>query len=80
MPILRASVIIENSFSGTPSYFDQWFEQVVKPRLMGSACLIRFADDAVLLIGSTRDAERVMKVLPKRSREFCVHYITSWLD
>ena len=45
---------------------DQWFEQVVKPRLMGSACLIRFADDAVLLTRNARDAERVMGVLPKR--------------
>jgi group II intron reverse transcriptase/maturase len=45
---------------------DQWFEQVVKPRLMGSACLIRFADDAVLLTRNARDAERVTGVLPKR--------------
>lgn len=45
---------------------DQWFEQTVKPRLMGSACLIRFADDAVLLTSNARDAERVMEVLPKR--------------
>lgn len=45
---------------------DQWFEQAVKPRLMGSACLIRFADDAVLLLRNARDAKRVMEVLPKR--------------
>jgi group II intron reverse transcriptase/maturase len=45
---------------------DQWFEQEVKPRLMGSACLIRFADDALLLTRNARDAERVMDVLPKR--------------
>lgn len=45
---------------------DQWFEQQVKPRLLGSACLIRFADDAVLLTRNIRDAERVMGVLPKR--------------
>lgn len=45
---------------------DQWFEQAVKPRLMGSACLIRFADDAVLLTRNVRDAERVLEVLPKR--------------
>ncbi len=45
---------------------DRWFEQEVKPRLMGSACLIRFADDAVLLTRNARDAARVMGVLPKR--------------
>jgi RNA-directed DNA polymerase len=45
---------------------DQWFEREVKPRLMGGACLIRFADDAVLLTRNARDAERVMGVLPKR--------------
>lgn len=45
---------------------DQWFEKAVKPRLIGGACLIRFADDAVLLLRNARDAERVMSVLPKR--------------
>ncbi len=45
---------------------DQWFEEEVNPRLMGSACLIRFADDAVLLTRNAWDAERVMGVLPKR--------------
>lgn len=48
------------------SVLDQWFEREVKPRLMGSACLIRFADDAVLLTRNARDADRVMEVLPKR--------------
>ncbi|MBB3063688.1 group II intron reverse transcriptase/maturase [Microbulbifer rhizosphaerae] len=46
---------------------DQWFEQEVKPRLLNSnATLIRFADDAVLLMKNARDAARVMEVLPKR--------------
>jgi len=45
---------------------DQWFEQAVKPRLLGSGCLIRFGDDAILLTRNARDAERLMKILPKR--------------
>jgi RNA-directed DNA polymerase len=45
---------------------DRWFETQVKPRLKGKAFLIRFADDAVLAFGQKEDAERVMKVLPKR--------------
>lgn len=45
---------------------DDWFEEWVKPCLIGAACLIRFADDAVLLMRNARDVERVMAVLPKR--------------
>ena len=49
---------------------DKWFEQEAKPRLITSARLIRFADDAVLLTRNARDAERLMKVLPKRFHRF----------
>ena len=49
---------------------DEWFEQEVKPRLLNDACLIRFADDAVLLSRNAKDAERVMTVLPKRFNRF----------
>jgi hypothetical protein len=45
---------------------DKWFETEVKPRLKGGAFLIRFADDAVLVFAHREDAERVMRVLPKR--------------
>jgi len=45
---------------------DRWFANEVKPRLKGKAFLIRFADDAVLVFARKEDAERVMKVLPKR--------------
>lgn len=45
---------------------DQWFEEVVKPRLEGEAFLIRYADDFVMVFASERDARRVMEVLPKR--------------
>ena len=33
---------------------DDWFEQEVKPRLKGQCFLIRFADDAVLGLESTK--------------------------
>lgn len=45
---------------------DQWFEAQVTPRLMGQSCLVRFADDAVLILRNAKDAEKVMQVLPKR--------------
>jgi group II intron reverse transcriptase/maturase len=49
---------------------DHWFEQEVKPRLISEASLIRFADDAVLLMRNAKDAARVMQVLPKRFGRF----------
>jgi RNA-directed DNA polymerase len=45
---------------------DVWFETDVKPRLSGRAFAVRYADDAVLVFSSERDARRVMDVLPKR--------------
>ena len=45
---------------------DQWFEDEVKPRLQGKACLVRYADDFVMTFESCRDAERVLEVLGKR--------------
>jgi RNA-directed DNA polymerase len=49
---------------------DEWFENVVKPRLKGAAHEIRFADDAVLCFQYREDAERVMEVLPKRFAKY----------
>jgi RNA-directed DNA polymerase len=45
---------------------DLWFRQEVQPRLRGSAHLIRYADDFVILFTHEDDARRVMDVLPKR--------------
>lgn len=45
---------------------DKWFERDVKPRLAGSAQLVRFADDFVIVFSLERDARRVLDVLPKR--------------
>jgi len=49
---------------------DEWFEQVVKPRLRGEADEIRFADDAVICFQYREDAEKVMDVLPKRFAKY----------
>ena len=45
---------------------DEWFEQVVKPRLKGRVFLVRFADDFVIGFTDLDDARRVMEVMPKR--------------
>ena len=45
---------------------DIWWEEVVKPRLVGRASLIRYADDFVIGFTDESDARRVMAVLPKR--------------
>jgi RNA-directed DNA polymerase len=49
---------------------DEWFEKVVKPRLKGKAHEIRFADDAILCFERKQDAEKVLRVLPKRFAKF----------
>jgi group II intron reverse transcriptase/maturase len=45
---------------------DEWFEDVVRPRLQGEALLVRYADDFVVVFAREEDARRVMDVLPKR--------------
>jgi len=49
---------------------DVWFETEVKPRLQGSASLVRYADDVLLVFSHKSDADRVMEVLPKRFDRF----------
>jgi group II intron reverse transcriptase/maturase len=49
---------------------DEWFEDVVKPRLKGEAYEIRFADDAILCFQHKEDAEKVLRVLPKRFEKY----------
>lgn len=49
---------------------DVWFEQEVRPRLDGSASLIRYADDAVMIFAHEHDARRVMAVLAKRFAKY----------
>lgn len=45
---------------------DKWFTQEIVPRLTGSAKLVRFADDFVIVFANKVDALRVHAVLPKR--------------
>jgi group II intron reverse transcriptase/maturase len=49
---------------------DTWLEHEVKPRLAGKACMVRYADDAVLLFAREEDARRVLGVLPKRFAKY----------
>ena len=49
---------------------DEWFHQVVKPRMRGRAFLIRYADDLVIGFEREDDARRVFDVLPKRFERY----------
>jgi len=49
---------------------DVWFANEVQGRLQGRAHLIRYADDALMVFASERDAKRVLAVLPKRFAKF----------
>jgi RNA-directed DNA polymerase len=49
---------------------DEWFECVVRPRLAGKACLVRYADDFVIAFEREDDAQRVMAVLGRRFERF----------
>ena len=49
---------------------DEWFECEIQPRLHGSACLTRFADDVLLAFDREDDARRVMAVLPRRFAKY----------
>ncbi len=62
------SPILSNVF--LHEVLDRWFEDVVKPRLTGQAFLVRYADDAVIVLAHEGDAKRVMDVLPKRFAKY----------
>lgn len=49
---------------------DEWFEQVVQPRLRGRSAWIRYADDGLLVFEREEDARRVLAVLHKRFEKF----------
>jgi RNA-directed DNA polymerase len=49
---------------------DAWFEKEVRPRLIGTATLVRFADDFVMTFETHHDAKRVLEVLDKRLGRF----------
>jgi RNA-directed DNA polymerase len=45
---------------------DEWFVKQVKPRLKGRSFLVRYADDFILGCEVEEDAQKLMRVLPKR--------------
>ena len=45
---------------------DEWFKERIQPLLKGKSFIIRYADDFLLGFTDKEDANRVMKVLPKR--------------
>lgn len=49
---------------------DRWWVEEVLPRLSGRACLVRFADDFVMVFRERTDAERVLAALPQRFGRF----------
>jgi RNA-directed DNA polymerase len=49
---------------------DLWFEREVRPRLGGSALLVRYADDFVMGFEREEDAKRVEAVLAQRLERF----------
>jgi group II intron reverse transcriptase/maturase len=49
---------------------DDWFKREVRPRLKGRSFLIRWADDFIIGFEYKSDAERVMKVLPRRFERY----------
>jgi RNA-directed DNA polymerase len=49
---------------------DLWFERVVKPRLRGEACMVRYIDDFVLCFQYRADALRAQEALVKRLGKF----------
>ena len=49
---------------------DEWFQEVVKPRLKGEAYEIRYADDFILCFQFREDAEKVVEVLHQRFAKY----------
>ncbi len=49
---------------------DEWFSEQIQPLLLGKSFIVRYADDFVLGFENSKDAERVMKVLPKRFEKY----------
>ncbi len=49
---------------------DEWFEEMIRPRLKGRCFINRYADDFIIGFELETDAKRVMAVLPKRFKRF----------
>jgi RNA-directed DNA polymerase len=53
-----------------PHVLDLWIEQMVKPHCQGRVVRYRFADDALIVCASERDARRIHAPLPKRCAKY----------
>lgn len=62
------SPILANIFLHT--VLDEWFQTVVRPRMKGNCCLMRYADDFVMGFSVKSEAEAVFRVLPKRFERY----------
>lgn len=51
---------------------DRWFADIAKFCLRGSAFLVRYADDAVIVFSDEVDAKRVMDALPERFGKYAL--------
>jgi len=49
---------------------DEWFSEQIQPMLKGKSFIVRWADDFVLGFEYKSEAERVMRVLPKRFAKY----------
>ena len=49
---------------------DLWFEEVVRSRLSGRACFIRYTDGFVNAFPDEKDAFKVLDLLPKRLEKY----------
>jgi len=49
---------------------DLWFEKAIRPRLVGEAYYVRYADDFLIMFEKGQDANAVMAVLSKRMGKF----------
>jgi RNA-directed DNA polymerase len=49
---------------------DLWIEQMAKPHCEGRIALYRFADDALIVCATERDARRIRATLPKRCAKY----------
>src|SRR5258708_12955929 len=68
----RVSVLLSNVY--LHYVLDLWFERVVKPRLRGEACMVRYIDDFVLCFQYRADALRVQQPLAKSLRKFTLTF------
>jgi hypothetical protein len=68
----RSSISVFLSNAYLHYVLDLWFERVVKPRLRGEACMVRYIDDFVLCFQYRADALRVQEALCKGLWKFAL--------